>query len=230
MPTEKRMENSQNVSGEKYTGLIPALLRNTESAPKQEANWRPGTVSYVATPAPAPAPTYAATPTPTVPRKEPTTQKEPTPAKETGYQKLPRTASVSPPSAPSVPTPATTEVEWLSVPKLLSVLKDSDTPAQREWAADCLAGADCKAHPEIIPAVLNAAKADASASVRIASIRTLAKVHAGGPDVIVGLNSLTSDSDANVRKEANQAVSQLVGNGTASGIQPAGALQPARPR
>jgi hypothetical protein len=167
------------------------------------------------------------------PVKELTPAKEPTPVKETVSQKTPRSASTSPVTplrSPSPASPATTDVEWLSVPKLLSVLKESDTPAQREWAADCLAGADCKTHPEVIPAVLRAAKADASATVRIASIRTLAKVHASGPDVIVGLNSLTADADANVRKEANQAMSQMSSDGTASGIQPASALQPARPR
>jgi hypothetical protein len=183
--TERRIETPPAAQPEKYTGLLPALFRNTDSVPKQEPNWRPGTMSYVGTPTvatptvatPTPAPAPALSPAP------------PSPRKDSVYQVMPRTATVSParpaPASPAPASPAPAATEWLSVPKLLSVLKESKTPAQREWAADCLAGADCTAHPDVIPAVLSTAKTDASAIVRVACIHTLEKVHARGPDVVV---------------------------------------------
>jgi hypothetical protein len=191
---ERRIETPPASPAEKYTGLLPALFRNSDHAPKEEANWRPGTVTYVATPTPSPTPAAAPAPLP------------PAPPKESAYQTKPRnTALVNPPRSTQEPA------EWLSVPKLLSVLKESDTPAQREWAADCIAGANCASHPEIVPAVLSASKTDSSPIVRIACIHTLDKVHAHGPDVIMALNVLTNDPDPNVRKEAAQAMSHLAG-------------------
>jgi hypothetical protein len=209
IPTEKRIEKrieTPNSQGEKYTGLIPALLRNKDSAPKEEVSWRPGTISYVT--APAPAPSVAAAPAPT----------------PSNYATKPRTATVTPSA------PAAAENEWLTVPKLLSVLKESQTVAQREWAAECLAGADCSAHPEVISAVASVAKADHSAIVRIACIHTLDKVHARGPEVIKALTALKNDPDPKVQKEAAQAMSHLTGSGAPSGVQPVSATTSSHPR
>jgi hypothetical protein len=238
--TERRVETQMNPQGEKYTGILPSLVHNSDSLPKKDTGWRPGTVSYVSTPevketskpavvAPSVTAYTVATPTvtpksnesaysaiPRVTTTSPTRPKQPvaeapsqTPAVSSVKTTVPEVdTAVHPVSSSQVP-PMPAETNWLSVPQLLNVLKESDTAAQREWAADCLSGANCKAHPEVIPAVLRTAKSDSSAIVRAACIRTLDKVHAQGPDVVVGLNSLANDPDPTVQKEATQAMSHI---------------------
>src|SRR5260370_31030512 len=78
--------------------------------------------------------------------------------------------------------------------------------AQREWGADCLGEADTKSNALVLPSLLTAARADASPNVRIACIHALVKLHATGSDVLGTLRALTSDKDANVQKEASQAL------------------------
>ncbi len=183
------------VHTEKYGGLLPALFRDMNEAPKPAPGWRPATITIEIPPAPV-APVA-----PVVPVVR-------TPVKEPPHRVAPQ-ANVS-------------DAEWLSVPKLLGVLKDSHISAQREWAADCLGEADCKSNAMVLPCLMTAARTDASPNVRIACIHALVKLHATGSDVLGTVRALTSDMDMNVQKEASQALIAMGVSKPVSGIQQVG--------
>src|SRR5437660_7089958 len=82
-----------------------------------------------------------------------------------------------PPHKVDPPKPVS-DAEWLSVPKLMGVLQDSHTPAQREWAADCLGAADCNSNAMVLSSLMTAARTDSAPAVRIACIHALVKLHA----------------------------------------------------
>jgi hypothetical protein len=223
---------------EKYGGLLPALFRHTDETPKpmpaaptappmrvtskevdsadhterhggilpalfRDTNERPKPeVGW------RPATVTIETP------PEPVTQVARAPMKEPG-----RTAA-SP--------PVVSDADWLSVPKLLGVLKESRTSSQREWAAECLCGADCRSNPMVLPALMTAARTDVSPTVRIACIHTLVKLHATGSEVLGTLHALSTDKDVNVQREASQALMQMGVKKPASGIQQVGGTTPAR--
>jgi hypothetical protein len=183
------------VHTEKYGGLLPALFRDTNETPKPAVGWRPATIA-IETPPPLASPVAPVAPrVPVVP----------TPVKEPIHK-----------AAPATPV---SDAEWMSVPKLLGVLKDSHTPAQREWAADCLGAADCKSNAMVLPSLMTAARADSAPAVRIACIHALVKLHATGSDVLGTLRALASDKDANVQKEASQALTAMGVGKPSSGIQ-----------
>jgi hypothetical protein len=186
------------VRTEKNGGLLPALFRDTNETPKPAVGWRPATVTIEATPT-APPPVAPVAPLAPI---------APTPVKEPTHK-----------VAPATPV---SDAEWLSVPKLLSVLKDSHTPAQREWAADCLGAADCKSNAMVLPSLMTAARSDSAPAVRIACIHALVKLHATGSDVLGTLRSLASDKDVNVQKEASQALTAMGVGKLTSGIQKVG--------
>ena len=48
---------------------------------------------------------------------------------------------------------------------------------QREWAAEGLATLDWRIHPEIVQALVTAAQEDPAATVRVACLHDLAKMH-----------------------------------------------------
>jgi hypothetical protein len=214
LAAEKRMEplpmmvqpEKPAPQAEKYGGLLPALFHNTDSAPKPTVAWHPGTVSYVSTPVPSES-SYQTTTRPPVVQPMP---KE----KETAPSPM-----VRQPVATPIHPPAT-DSDWLSVPKLMSVLKDSDKPSQREWAADCLSGVDSSSHAQAVPALLAAARSDSSPLVRVACIRTIDKMHAHGPEVTAALKTLSSDKDPSVQKEASQALSHVADGGASSAVLP----------
>src|SRR5262249_47601104 len=76
-----------------------------------------------------------------------------------------------PPSPPSMGTPATGYAQPASttpaVGQMLHMLRESDFPSQREWAAEQLAGMSNRSNPEVVQCLVLAAKSDPAPMVRV---------------------------------------------------------------
>lgn len=135
-------------------------------------------------------------------------------AAQTGYgapQAAPGYAVVSSNSG-STATPALVQGQrptGQNVEQMMTVLRDSLYPSQREWAAESMASVDWRAHPEVVTALVKASREDPAATVRAGCIRCMAKMNANTPSVIQAVQSLKTDADARVRQEADQALNSL---------------------
>ncbi len=108
------------------------------------------------------------------------------------------------PTTPAAPT-ATSEL----VSQWTKLLKESPYPAQREQAAHTLATHDWRANPQVLTALIDAAKNDPAASVRVGCVYALGRTSAATEAVFGALQSLRSDSDERVRQEVDSALSRL---------------------
>lgn len=125
------------------------------------------------------------------------------------------------PTTPSAPTAASSQ----QMQEMLTTLKDSLYPSQREWAADTLSKMDWKLHPEIVLALLTGAREDPAPMVRASCVRCLARMQVSTAPVLSALQSLKSDSDARVRVEAEKACGLL---GAGQSVQPVGYQVPGK--
>jgi hypothetical protein len=137
-------------------------------------------------------------------------------ASECGSSRLPKIVNgqASQPSTQAVwqrsasgqaPTAASTSSE---VAKLVLMLRNSEMPSQREFAAEALATFPWWVHAEVLPALATAAVHDPAAVVRAACIRCLRRTDLRDPRVTEALGTLRGDSDVRVRTEAEAAVAQ----------------------
>lgn len=90
-------------------------------------------------------------------------------------------------------------------PAMLMVLHDSLYPSQREWAAENLSTCDWRSNPQVVPALVTAAREDAAPTVRVACIHYLARMNANSAPVLAALLQLKGDPDPRVRAEAEKA-------------------------
>lgn len=93
--------------------------------------------------------------------------------------------------------------------QLLTILRESLYPAQRQWAARQLANFDWRSQPEVIPALLQAARHDPAATVRADCVYSLARMNAATQPVLETFQALRGDTDPLVRQEAENAVARL---------------------
>jgi hypothetical protein len=122
---------------------------------------------------------------------------------QTSYQVA--TANPAPPSAPALSSrPATGAPS-----EAMATLRDSIYPSQREWAAAALASCNWREQPEVLHAVLTAAREDPAASVRAACVRALAKMKAHTAPVLTALQGLKTDGDPRVLHEVEAALATL---------------------
>lgn len=96
-----------------------------------------------------------------------------------------------------------------NVPQLSVVLKGSEFPSQRAWAAESLAAADWKSHPEVVATLLTAANQDPAGTVRAECVHSLARMKVNTPQVISAIQVLKGDVDSRVRNEAAQALMEM---------------------
>jgi hypothetical protein len=108
-------------------------------------------------------------------------------------------------SASLTPAKATPE----NVRHMVTALKDSLYPSQREWAAQSMASVDWRAHPQVVQALTTAAKEDPAATVRAGCVHSLAKMNANTAPVITVIRELKKDPDPRVRQVAEQALTTL---------------------
>ena len=110
------------------------------------------------------------------------------------------------------------------VPQLLTTLKDSLYPSEREWAAEQLSEQNWQTQPQVVQHLIAGAKDDPAATVRAACVHALAQMKAGTNEVTALVQTLKSDRDPRVRHEAEEAMGALGVAGAApvdSGVVPA---------
>jgi hypothetical protein len=110
---------------------------------------------------------------------------------------------------PGIPaTPASLQVsEEDGVYQLLTTLKTSLYPAQREWAAIHLAKYDWRNQSHLIQGLLAGAKEDPAATVRIACIKSLVRLGVNREVYRPTLESMGQDIDPRVRQAVEEALS-----------------------
>jgi HEAT repeats len=145
-----------------------------------------------------------------VPAERPTAPAAPAMAKAQPRAPLPaEVAQASYQAVSDRPPPGALGLSTNRTSELLTTLKDSLLPSQREWAAEGLAKADGKANPGVVAALIAAAQTDPAVRVRTCCIRSLAQMRVGTPEVKTALEALKADADVRVREEAEQALAGL---------------------
>ncbi len=92
---------------------------------------------------------------------------------------------------------------------MVVALRDSLYPSQREWAAESMSTVDWRSHPQVVQALMTAAKEDPAATVRAGCVRCLANMNVNTVPVVTVVRGLRNDSDPRVRQEAERALSVL---------------------
>jgi hypothetical protein len=126
---------------------------------------------------------------------------------------------------------ATSLPENAGTPELVAMLKTSAYPSQREWAAECLARQDWKTQPQIVGALVCAAREDPAAAVRAGCVRALGRMKANTLPVVQTVQALRSDNDPRVRLEVDEVLAALGAAPKApDAIRPVSATMPANGR
>lgn len=92
---------------------------------------------------------------------------------------------------------------------LLQQLRDSLLPSEREMAAERLARVDWRNEPQVVQALLTAAKTDPAPVVRACCVRSLGKMKVNLVPVLQAVQSLKSDGDLRVQQEVEQTLAIL---------------------
>jgi hypothetical protein len=111
-----------------------------------------------------------------------------------------------------------------SVVQLVTLLRDSLYPSQREWACEKLAQMNWRAEPQVVDALVTGAKSDPAVSVRVCCIRSLAQMKIQTVPVVAAVQELKMDPESRIRHEADQAMVILMADPAHQGdpgIQPA---------
>lgn len=128
----------------------------------------------------------------------------------------------APPMMPTMPTMPMAQVQPVNyqapmpqptmnqqIEQMIKLMRESPYPSQREVAAQSLANFDWKAHPHIVPALLQGASQDPAASVRAGCVSCLGRMGAALEPVMTTLQTMRNDIDPRVRQEVEQALGRL---------------------
>lgn len=113
------------------------------------------------------------------------------------------------PAMPPCPSLTLVKPTPENIHQLVTSLRDSLYPSQREWAADNLAAVDWRTHPEVVQVLTATAREDPAATVRVGCIRCLARMNVNTVPVVSAVRDLKNDVDPRVRQEAERALSTL---------------------
>lgn len=130
---------------------------------------------------------------------------------------------MSVPPTPIAP-PAAVAARPKTAPQLMTTLKESLFPSEREWAAEQLSEQTGPAQPQVVQSLMQSAKDDPAATVRASCVHALAHMKVGSKEVAALVQSLKADRDPRVRHEAEEAFETLGLAATVpidTGIQPA---------
>lgn len=112
---------------------------------------------------------------------------------------------------PGMMMPAATAVatdRTASEPHVLA-LHQSLLPSEREKAAEALAKVNWRAEPQVVPALVMAAKSDPASKVRVACIRVLGEMKANSMPAVQALEAMKADGDPQVRHEVSKVLPAL---------------------
>jgi len=127
------------------------------------------------------------------------------------YYHMPAAAQVNFYTMPQV-TPVSYQQQadpQANVALLLQMLRESDYPSQREWAAEQLAGQNGRVSPAVVTALGMAAKEDPAAMVRVQCIRSLSRMQVQTLPVVSLLQQMQQDSDPRVRNAVREAMTAM---------------------
>lgn len=135
----------------------------------------------------------------------------PYPASMPMHTMMPTQPPLTQPVAYNQPQPVPTQQQSVTqqVEQLIKVMRESPYPAQREWAAQSLASFEWRAHPQIVPALIQSASQDPAATVRAGCVHCLGRMNAAVEPVFGVLHSMRNDIDPRVRQEVEQAFIRL---------------------
>jgi hypothetical protein len=119
----------------------------------------------------------------------------------------------APKAAPAAPAAASGVEAAAAAAQAVMALRDAVDPAQREHAAEALGGCDGWSNPQVVQALVEAARSDSAPLVRVACLRSLARLNVRTLPVATVAQTLKSDSDPRVRREAEEALRRLGAEG-----------------
>jgi len=122
---------------------------------------------------------------------------------------MPQQPTVQPVAHQQQPAPTQHQAITQQVEQLIKVMRESPYPAQREWAAQSLTSFEWRAHPQIVPALIQSASQDPAASVRAGCVYCLGRMQAAVEPVFVTLYAMRNDMEPRVRAEVEQALVRL---------------------
>jgi hypothetical protein len=114
----------------------------------------------------------------------------------------------SPAVMPAAQTPGAPQGATLV--KVLKQLQDSLYPSERELAADQLTACDWHKNPQVVQALVTAARADPAPMVRAGCIRALVQMQVNTIPAVTAVQALKDDADSRVRQEAEQALTAMM--------------------
>jgi HEAT repeats len=119
--------------------------------------------------------------------------------------------------------------EMQNISQLLLTMRDSVYPSYREWAVEALAtSGNNSRNPQVVDALVAAARNDPAATVRAACVRCLAKMRVNTAPAVMTIQGLKADPDPRVRSAVDQALTSLgIPQVADAPLQPASASAPA---
>jgi hypothetical protein len=108
------------------------------------------------------------------------------------------------------PAPAAQPVPEEKASQLITVLRNSVMPSEREMAVDRLSRRSWQAEPEVVNALVTAAKTDPAPLVRASCVRALGTMKVNTVPVVQAVQALKTDTDVRVREAADQALGALM--------------------
>jgi len=119
---------------------------------------------------------------------------------------MPQPAPIQPVSFQQPTMPVQQQSMSQQVDQLIKTMRESPYPSQREWSAHSLTSFDWRAHPQVVPALIQSASQDPAPKVRAGCVSCLARMNVAVEPVVNLCHALRHDVDAGVRQEAEQAL------------------------
>jgi hypothetical protein len=172
----------------------PAPVATMPDSPKRVPQYR--TTTFIpSTPAPEKAPTVSEKP-PVVQDKQ-----QVVPAALVTSQAAPHLATAS--AQPSMPQSSKMPTQ------IMNVLQNGPSAQQRIWAATALSTCDGWTNPDVMQALVKAARTDTDPAVRAACVRCIGRMNVCTLPVMTAVQEMKADRDPTVRAEADLALRQL---------------------
>jgi hypothetical protein len=125
----------------------------------------------------------------------------PWPVMRVGYVVQPNVPAMPPAMVPVMPQQMSGQSAYL-----LTMLRGSIMPSERELAAEHLSLCDWRYEPQVVNGLVQSAQMDPAPAVRASCIRALARMRVNTMPVVTAVKAMKSDSDIRVRQEVEQAL------------------------